>query len=447
MPKVELISNIFHYYHTALSLHRCGYLGDYITGPSALDNEASIQRWGRIFERLWIERRLECIPPHLVKRMWLPEIAQKAVKRLGGTGEQSNWVHNELFARKAARLMTDCDVVHFVNSVGREAARKAKRSGAVAICDMREEHPDYQAQILSEEAKRLKIQFTVPGSSYRHRIIEELHLADYIFCPSSYAKRTFVTQGISADKLVVCPYGVDIKQFTGRERPRPSGQFNVLFLGNICMRKGVHYLLEAFQSAGLRNARLLLAGPIDPSFRPVLDRYSLFERVGPIPHSQVHEQYKKADVFVIPSLADSYPLVALEAMSAGLPVIVSENTGTAGVIENGREGFVVPVRNAREIAEKLTFLYENREQCARMGMAAASAASVLSWENYEKVCADFYKSLFRDDGAQFRPTTQLITPDSRARGARSEIQAERTGSRENPHTPENRRSLEHGLIC
>jgi glycosyltransferase involved in cell wall biosynthesis len=337
--------------------------------------------------------------------MWLPEIAEKAVKRLGGTAEQSNWLHNELFAREAARLMTDCDVVHFVNSVGLEAARKAKRNGAVVICDMREEHPNYQEEILSEEAKRLKIQFTV-SSSHRHRTIEEIHLANYIFCPSLYAKRTFVTQGISADKLVVCPYGVDTKQFIRRERSRPSEQFNILFLGNICMRKGVHYLLEAFQSAGLRNARLLLVGPIDPSFRPVLERYSLFERVGPIPHSQVHEQYQKADVFIIPSLADAYPLVALEAMSAGLPVIVSENTGTADVIENGREGFVVPIRNARKITEKLTFLYENREQCARMGIAAASAASVLSWENYETVCAGFYKSAFRDDGAQFPPTTQ-----------------------------------------
>jgi glycosyltransferase involved in cell wall biosynthesis len=395
MPKVELISNIFHYYHTALSLHRCGYLGDYITGPSALDNETWMQHRGKIFERLWIERRLEGIPPRLVKRMWLPEIVQKGVKRLGGTGEQSNWAHNELFARKAAAMMTDCDVVHFV-----------KRGGAVVICDMREEHPDYQEQILSEEAERLKIPFTVPGSSYRHRIIEELQLADYVFCPSAYAKRTFVTQGISADKLVVCPYGVDTKFFAGRERPRLSGPFNVLFLGNICMRKGVHYLLEAFQHAALRDARLILAGPIDPSFRPVLDQYSSFELTGPIPHSQVHEQYQKADVFVIPSLADAYPLVALEAMSAGLPLIVSENTGVAGVIENGREGFVVPIRNAREIAAKLTLLYENREQCARMGLAAASATSTMTWENYKRVCADFYRSLFTGDRAQFHTVTR-----------------------------------------
>ena len=63
MPKVELISNIFHYYHTALSLHRCGYLGHYITSPAALDDEAWMQRRGRGFERLWLERRLEGIPP------------------------------------------------------------------------------------------------------------------------------------------------------------------------------------------------------------------------------------------------------------------------------------------------------------------------------------------------------------------------------------------------
>ncbi len=112
------------------------------------------------------------------------------------------------------------------------------------------------------------------------------------------------------------------------------------------------------------------------------------------------EQYQKADVFVMPSLADSYALVVLEAMSAGLTVIISENSGTADLIENGCEGFVVPIRNTREIAEKLTFLYENREQRAHMGMAATSAASVLSWENYETVCARFYESLFSDDGSQ-----------------------------------------------
>jgi starch synthase len=395
MPKVELISNVFHYYHTALSLYRCGYLANYITGPSALDSEAWIQRLGKTFERLWIERRLEGIPPHVVKRMWLPEIVLKAIQRLGGTHGQAVWVQNLMFARKAAWMITDCDVVHFVQSVGLEAAKKAKRSGAIVICDMREEHPNFQGPILTDEATRLKIPASTQTLSYRQRVIEELDLADHIFCPSSYAKRTFVEHGISGDKLVVCPYGVDTATFIPRGSSRAPGKFSVLFLGTVGMRKGVHYLLEAYKKADLKDARLLLAGNVDSEFRPILQKYEgLFEELGPIPHSRAHELYQMADVFVLPSLADTFGLVVLEAMSAGVPAIVSENTGAADVIQTGRDGFVVPIRNAQEIAEKLTFLYEHRDRCADMGIAANLAAKRANWEHYETLCADFYKSLF-----------------------------------------------------
>src|ERR1022692_1320386 len=117
--------------------------------------------------------------------MWVPENFQKASKRFGATAEQSNWAHNELFARKAAWMMADCDVLHFVHSVGLQAARKAKRSGAKVICDTREEHLNFHEDILTEEATRLNIEYKRRPSSYRHRVIEELDLADYIFCPSS----------------------------------------------------------------------------------------------------------------------------------------------------------------------------------------------------------------------------------------------------------------------
>lgn len=63
MPKIELISDVSHYYYAALSLHRQGYLGHYITGPSVMDSEAWLRRFGGPFERLWIERRLEGLPP------------------------------------------------------------------------------------------------------------------------------------------------------------------------------------------------------------------------------------------------------------------------------------------------------------------------------------------------------------------------------------------------
>jgi glycosyltransferase involved in cell wall biosynthesis len=394
MPKVELISNISHYYYTALSLYHSGLLGHYITGPCALDSEEWMSRFGGSFKRLWDERLLKGIPPEMVRRMWIPEILQKSIKKIGGTSEQSNWVFNEIFSRKAAWMMEDCDAVHFVHSVGREAAIKAKRTGAKVICDMREEHPQFQQDILSNEAKELAIEFIVPGSSYKHRVLEELDLADAVICPSAYAKRTFIEHGIPADKIVVCPYGADIHSLAP-SHTRHDRRFTVLFLGSICMRKGIHYLLEGFKMAALRDARLVLAGPVEEQFRPVLQKFEgLFEEVGRVPHSQVLLWYQQADVFVIPSLADSYALVVLEAMSAGLPVIVSENTGSAEIIADGNNGFVIPIRNAAAIAEKLAFLYENRDACAAMGVAAAESVKASSWESYERKCVDFYNNLF-----------------------------------------------------
>jgi len=396
VPKVELISYLFHYYYLALSLSRSGYLGHYITGPCATDDEAWIRRLGNTFERLWIERRLEGIPPHLVKRMWFPEIIQKGIKKCGGTGEQSDFVHNGLFARKAAWMMEECDVVHFINGVGLEAARKAKKNGTKIICDMRQEHPQFQEEILSEEARKLGIAITVPGSSYKHRVLEEIDLADHIFCPSSHAKRTFTEQGISKDKLVVCPYGVDTTTFVPRQNEKPSEKFTVLFLGSICMRKGVHYLLDAYKKAELKNARLVLVGPVDPAFRPILQKYDgLFEEVGQVPRSRLPLSYQRADVFVLPSLCDAYPIAVLEAMSTGLPIIISENTGTSEIIKNGREGFIVPIRDVQAIAEKLTFLFENKTRCVSMGIAAASTIKALNWDNYQEVCANFYKSILQ----------------------------------------------------
>jgi glycosyltransferase involved in cell wall biosynthesis len=395
MPNVELISNVFHYYYTALSLERRGYLQRYITGPSARDDEAWLRRlWGP-FRKLWTERRLQDIPPSKIKRLWLHEIVQKSVPRVGGSPALSNVLSAELFARESARLVNDCEVLHFVHSVGWIAAAKMKRRGATIICDMREEHPQFQVDILSEEAAHLGVKVDIANPHYRRRVLEEIDLADYIFCPSSYAKRTFLSRGISEKKLVICPYGVDAKKFAVHEPPSAEGEFRVLFLGRVCMRKGVHYLLEGFRRAALPNARLILAGPVDPAFRIVLDRYSgLFDELGSVAHSRVQECYSNADVFVMPSLADSYGLVVSEAMSAGLPVIVSENTGMSDFITDGREGFVVPIRNGEAIAERLTFLYENRDRCAGMGEAGVATARKLDWENYQRVCTNFYGSLF-----------------------------------------------------
>ena len=395
MPKVELISNITHFYHTALALEQAGYLGHYITGPCALDSEAWMARLGRPVARLWSERRLTGLPASKVRRNWLPEVVQKGVLGLGGSPMQSNAMHNVMFGRRAAAAMADCDVVHFAHSVGLEAARKAKRNGAKVVCDMREEHPLFQQAILADEAVRLGVQHVGAGIAYQSRILEEIDLADTIFCPSSYAKRSFVEQGVPPEKIVVCPYGVDCDRFSPTGRPSDDPRFTVLFVGNVCARKGVPYLLQGFVRAKLKGARLLLAGPVDPAFRPLLRDYEgTFEELGRQPLGMIASLYQRADVFVVPSIADVGPLVAFEAMAAGLPTLVSRNTGASELIAHGVDGFVVPIRDARAIADILVELYENGDRRAEIGAAAAAKVRLANWAAYRRACAAYYDRLF-----------------------------------------------------
>ena len=80
MPRVELISDVFHYYYTALALHRQGFLGHYITGPSLLSDEGALARLGGPFRRLWTERRLDGLPSRKVRRTWVPELMRRAFR-------------------------------------------------------------------------------------------------------------------------------------------------------------------------------------------------------------------------------------------------------------------------------------------------------------------------------------------------------------------------------
>ena len=88
------------------------------------------------------------------------------------------------------------------------------------------------------------------------------------------------------------------------------------------------------------------------------------------------------DVFVFPSLFEGFGLVLLEAMAMGLPIITTTHTAGPDLIEEGREGFIVPIRDANAIAEKLTRLHEDRSLRDEMSASARRRAKEFTWEDY-----------------------------------------------------------------
>jgi len=118
--------------------------------------------------------------------------------------------------------------------------------------------------------------------------------------------------------------------------------------------------------------------------KPVDDFVTGVNYIPTAPHSEVLEHMRNHDVLVLPSLSEGFGLVVLEAMSQGMTVIVSENTGAGDVIQNGVQGFVVPIRSSEAISEKLSMLASNRENLEQMKIAALERARQCTWDVYRQ---------------------------------------------------------------
>jgi glycosyltransferase involved in cell wall biosynthesis len=147
--------------------------------------------------------------------------------------------------------------------------------------------------------------------------------------------------------------------------------------------KGIQYLLQA--TSKLADAlELRVVGQI------MCNREKLFaatsantEYTGQVPHIEVRRHFEWADVLCLPSLSDSFGMVCLEAMAARVPIIATPNTGASEIIRDGWEGYVVPIRNAEAIADKLEILTRDRKLLAEMSRNARQRAEEYDWRRYE----------------------------------------------------------------
>jgi glycosyltransferase involved in cell wall biosynthesis len=233
----------------------------------------------------------------------------------------------------------------------------------------------------SHESKRiLRERWPVAAVDKTRR---EMTLADFVFAPSRFVKSDLQANGIDDDRIVLLPYGTDVDGSTMPTRDNAPRSLRILYVGQVGYRKGLQYLADAVKSPQGRRHSLIIAGPIVNHSRIVKEWSLEIHYVGKLNRSQLVTEYRKADVFVLPSLAEGMALVVLEAMAFGLPVIVTPECGYEGIVRDGVEGFVVPSRNATEIAQRLEMLSENGNLRARMGLAARRRAEEFSWSRFE----------------------------------------------------------------
>jgi glycosyltransferase involved in cell wall biosynthesis len=223
---------------------------------------------------------------------------------------------------------------------------------------------------------------------------------DIITVPSTFAYKSFISEGINAKKLRKISFGVDLDLF--RPVKKKDEVFRVIYVGAVSVRKGLPYLLEGLEPF-LREIETWVIGTITDEMKPLLSRYEDCVRFfGPIPRSELYQYYSQGSVFVLPSIEEGLALVQAQAMACGLPVIATTNTGAEDLFTDGIEGFIVPIRSPEAIREKVFHLFKNPELGREMGEASLRRVqSIGGWDRYgDTVSATYADALrFRDVAA------------------------------------------------
>jgi glycosyltransferase involved in cell wall biosynthesis len=289
--------------------------------------------------------------------------------------------------RAAARRAHEVDIVVASYGTAREAFEAVRRKGGRAVLNYPIAHNGYQARFYAEEAAlqphyaaALPRMHELPRE-YSERLETECRLADCILVGSSFARDAFVAMGYDMRKIAVAPYGVDTELFAPAAVTREDGLFRVLFVGQIGQRKGVSYLFEAYRSFRRPDSELHVVGGYVPGSEVYREFAPLYRHTPNVPHRQLPSIFQEAKVLVFPTLMEGMPLVVLEAMACGVPVITTTH-GPGDLVRDGIDGFVVPIRDSAAITARLEQLYRDRGLREQMGQSARQQAERFTWDAY-----------------------------------------------------------------
>jgi starch synthase len=211
---------------------------------------------------------------------------------------------------------------------------------------------------------------------------EEIALADTIIVASSYTRSTLKLYPGEVKKTVVIPYGTPRPIAGPRELTFRTNPLRVLYVGSLAQRKGISYLFAAVDKLDSAVTLTVVGRKVGTS--EALDKACATHRWLPsLPHSEILAEMRRHDVFVFPSLFEGFGLVIGEALSQGLPVITTPNTGGPDILRHGQDGFIVPIRDPEAIAGHLLQLHDDRNLLKQMSDSALEQAAYLEWQGYK----------------------------------------------------------------
>lgn len=320
--------------------------------------------------------------------------------RLSATAIQQWHNFNALtFGAWVAGKMPECDLYVGLSGSTLPGGKVAHQRGARYICDRGSAHIRVQDQLLREEHKLWGVPYAGIDPRAVAREEAEYAEADCITVPSSFAMRSFLSQGVPFSKLRLLPYGVNLSCFQPMAKP-DSSRFDVLFVGGMSLQKGVQYLVQAYQKINHPAKSLTFVGAPSQDVISLMTKRDLWPSdarvLGHMPQTELQNVMSRSHVMVLPSIQEGFGMVMAQAMACACPVIVSHNTGGEDLFSDGQEGFTVPIRDVNALNERLQQLADQPDLRATMGQRAlARVQSLGGWHDYGEKAMSIYAELLK----------------------------------------------------
>ena len=323
--------------------------------------------------------------PPLLRRF--PYLAARAIGR---------HTVNRAFAKALDFIDPRTSVAWFWPGRPSSLVAKAKARGIVTVREMTNCTCGVAKRILDDAYGALGAP-PVHGISEAHVRIEEeeLRLYDYVFTPKQ-VEAGVLAAGVDPARIVPSSFGWDPKRFAGTTEPKRSTSIRALYVGSVCIGKGVPQLLKAWKQSQI-DGRLILVGKISREMKPFLGPYLNDPTISFIGFtSYLGELYHEASFFVFPTFVEGGPQVNFEAAGCGAPIITT-CMGAGRLIRDGVNGLVVPAGDVDALAAAMVKLAGSLELRLAFGEAGKAAARNFTYENIGSYRARAFQALLRRD--------------------------------------------------
>lgn len=406
-----VISNFatHHVFQAARAAAENGLLQRFYTGIY-YNSEQPLYRWldksfasrcPDIAERLH-SRQESSVDPYAVSRPLLrliPKLlSQLPLLKGRSIAVTCDLIGADLYDRSVARQQQPpCSIFHAFESCALFSFQRAKKLDAILVLDQPAMHIDTIRRLAQVECDRHGISLPDDPPLYRRAIerkYAEMEMADYIFVGSQLVKDSLTYHGIPDSKIFIIPYGVEPNGlFRPYERPERK-DFTMLYVGPLTWYRGLPYLLDAYQRLNIPNSRLVIIGREQPGwgtyFRKRISSMPSIQWIPGVSQNELANWYRCADVLVFPSVVGGISMVVYEAMSTGLPAVVSDGEIA---IRDCMDGLVASPHEPDAIEKAIRRLYEEPELRRQIGVNASIRARAFSWAIYRENVVNAYRQI------------------------------------------------------